>query len=203
MNREVNRETLTRAVDSVRRRSQHGYQFQNVAERLYDNPADVQRAIVRQLVPNLAVEQEVAIAPPVTLKDVERTREVLADPNFSVEVSDPKAVIHVLDAIAKDNGLNMVLVPEPSPAVVHDSCNKATDFAMANDTITENSLFLLGSSCQEHETKGISLHLNVDYDALEADPSAKARFMTETKVKLARIHNVRPEDIVIVSFTKD
>jgi hypothetical protein len=73
---------------------------------------------------------------------------------------------------------------------------------MVKDTITENGLFLLGSSCEEHANKGVSLRLDVGHDALISNPSAKAWFIADTKAKLARIHNVQPEDIVIVAFTK-
>jgi hypothetical protein len=111
----------------------------------------MQTAITRQLIPHLLVKIDVTFASPVTLSDVKQTKRVLVNKRFNVDVSDPNAVFHIFDAIAKDNGLQLVIVPEPSADVVHDSCNKAIDFAMVNDTLTEDSLFLLASTgCSSH-----------------------------------------------------
>jgi hypothetical protein len=122
--------------------------------------------------------------------------------HFTFSDRDPNFVVHMLDAIAKDCGLNLVLIPEPSADVVRDSCNKGSDFAMENDMVTENSLYLLGSTCSEHERKGITLHLDASYDEIIANKVMKDRLITETTEKLARVHGVEPKDIAIVALTK-
>jgi hypothetical protein len=198
LNRGANLRILEDAMIGITRRAQVSSQYEELLRSLNCTPLDMQTAITRQLMPNLAVKADVTFAPPITLFDVQQTRRVLADEKLTVDVSDPNVLFHIFDAIAKDNGLQLVIVPEPPADVVHDSCNKAVDFATANDTFTEKSLFLLAITCEEHRRKGISLHLDFDYDALMANPSEKVIFITDIKEKLGRIHNVKPEEIVIV-----
>jgi hypothetical protein len=50
--------------------------------------------------------------------------------------------------------------------------------------------------------KGITLHLRGDLSELEADREQKERFISDTKVKLAEIHHVNPQDIVIMALTE-
>jgi hypothetical protein len=85
---------------------------------------------------------------------------------------------------------------------MRDAWNKSADFAMANDVLTEGSLFLLGSNCPEHQAKGISLHLQGDLRQLEATEGAKESFIQVTKRKIAAIHGANPEDIVIVNLAE-
>jgi hypothetical protein len=106
------------------------------------------------------------------------------------------------NAIANDYGIDLVLVPEPPDAVIRDSCNEPAEFAMDNDVLTENDLFLLDSTCQTHKVKGLPLHLKGDFENLIANPVTKERYMAETKEKLARIHQIHSDEIILVSFRK-
>jgi hypothetical protein len=58
--------------------------------------------------------------------------------------------------------LSFAIVPTRPSNVVADSWNKSAEFTMANDVVSESSLFLSGSGCPEHEIKRISLHLRGD-----------------------------------------
>jgi hypothetical protein len=202
LNPRGNQDVVARALASVQRRAKDGFQFKNLPEKLHGNPADMQREVFRQMVPNLAVREAVVRAPPPTLENVEETKRRVSDMNFTFSDRDPNFVVHVLDAIAKDCGLNLVLVPEPSADVVRDSCNKGSDFAMENDMVMESNLCLLGSTCPEHERKGITLRLGVSYDEIMENKATKDQFIAETTEKLAWVHGVAPNDIVILSLTK-
>jgi hypothetical protein len=195
-------DVVARALATVPRRAEQDFQFKNLAEKLHENPAAVQREVLRQMVPNLTVREVVVWVPPPTLQGVEETKRRVSDMNFTFSDRDPNFIVHMLDAIASDCGLNLVLIPEPSADVVRDACNKGSDFAMENDMVTENNLYLLGSTCPEHERKGLTLHLDVSYDEIMANKATKDRFIIEMTEKLARVHRIEPKDIVIVSLTK-
>jgi hypothetical protein len=71
---------------------------------------------------------------------------------------------------------------------------------MANGVITEGSLSLLGSSAVEHQMKGFSLHLATDFNTLKCHPARMKAFVSDVRSKLATLHDVDPNDIVIMSM---
>jgi hypothetical protein len=97
--------------------------------------------------------------------------------------------------------LDFVLTQELDPAVVRDSCSKPGTFAMTNDTITENDLFILGSDSRCHHSKGGSLHLRTPFEKLAADVTRRDNYLSDVKAKLAQVHKVRPAEILIVLHT--
>jgi hypothetical protein len=114
---------------------------------------------------------------------------------------DSNAVFHLLNAIAHQNGLDFTLTQNRDPALTEEFCSKPAAFAMANDTITENSLFLLGSNNHSHHVKCCSLHLKTPLEKLNADPLKLNSYVGNVKRKLAEIHEVHSDDIVIVLHT--
>jgi hypothetical protein len=129
------------------------------------------------------------------------TAQLLSNTNFNLDLSDETASLHVCAAIASQNNLGFALMPSPSAEVMSDAWNKSADFAMENDILTESSMFLLSSNCPAHQTKAISLRLEGDLNALEADKTAKARFIEDARTKIAAVHEVNPMDVVILPLT--
>jgi hypothetical protein len=153
--------------------------------------------VLSALIPNLAVQVDVARVEPATADQVETTARQLADTNVTLAASDPNLTFHICAAIAKPHNLEFAIIPSPAPAIMADSWNQAADFAMENDVLSESSLFLLASNCPEHSIKGISVHLRGELSELQADPVAKERYIADLKIKLAALHNTVPSDIVI------
>jgi hypothetical protein len=52
---------------------------------------------------------------------------------------------------------------------------------MTNDSLTESSIFLPGSTYPENQVKEITVHLAGDFRALEADPKWKRRAPGSTR----------------------
>jgi hypothetical protein len=152
-----------------------------------------------QLIPNLAVERQVAIARPATIEEVEGTRQLTMATNINLDTSDPNAALHILAAIGQLQDLEYAMVPEPDRNVAYDSWNNPADFAMENGIITEGSLSLLGSSAVQHHVKGFSLHLAHEFRALKANPTEMASFVSDVRRKLAQLHNVPADRVVIMS----
>jgi hypothetical protein len=68
--------------------------------------------------------------------------------------------------------------------------------------LNESSIFLLGSTCPEHQVKGISLHLRGDFDELEANPEKKRNYIRDVQIKLATVHGVTPREIIILAVRR-
>jgi hypothetical protein len=200
LNGELDEPIRARIQDQVARRAAAGYLGRNGLDRANQCSKTARSQILGALVPNLAVQQDVARVEPATLQQVEETEKLLSAP-FTLSAADPDAALHIMAGIAKSREMRFARIPAPPPAVMRDAWNKSADFAMENDLLTEASLHLLGSDCPEHQVKGISLHLQGDLSELEADESAMERFIVETKAKLAAIHHMEPSGIVIVALT--
>jgi hypothetical protein len=137
-------------------------------------------AIMNSLIPNLSVQQSVHRVRAATIEELENTRKLLSTTSFTLDATNVNAPFHVFAA----------LMPSPSPEVLADAWNKSADFALENDVICESSMFLLGSTCPEHQAKALTLHLRGDLAVLESDPRAKAEFLQNLKVKLGQIYSV-------------
>jgi hypothetical protein len=88
-----------------------------------------------------------------------------------------------------------------SEDALNDSANRAVDFAFENDIVTKHSLFLLGSSCPEHQTKGLSVQLSTNYDDVMSSRQVTEAFHADLKKKLSQVHCVRPNGAFIVLLT--
>jgi hypothetical protein len=126
----------------------------------------------------------------------------MSDTSFAVSTEDANAALRIAAAIAKKNDLTFAVAPLPSADVERDSWNKSADFAMANDLLTESSMFLLGSTCGEHHAKGITIHLAGNFDALQADPKRKRSYLSDIRAKLAAAHDVQPNEVLILRLAR-
>jgi hypothetical protein len=199
-NEGLDQSTKATIQGQIARSAKAGYLGRNDPARIHRCVAEDPKPLLNSLIPNLAVHQAVARVEPATLEQVEETTHQLTDTNFSLTVHDQKAPFHLLSAIAKQHNLEFAIIPSPDPSIAADAWNQAADFAMENDVLTESSIHLLGSDCQEYHMKGISLHLRGDLKQLESDPSEKYRFIVDVKAKLAAVHRVEPSDIVIIDL---
>jgi hypothetical protein len=173
LNPDAKPDQLGRVAKMMRRRAEQGPEFQRVLDELNNDSGSVQRVVVSHLMPNLAARGDGVVAPPVTLADLKQTRQTLSQTEFTLEEENETAICHVLDAIARDCGMDFAVVSQPSEDVIRDSCERPTEFAMANDTLTEDNLFLVGSNCQQHQVKGVSIRLRGDYHATMLDEERK------------------------------
>jgi formaldehyde-activating enzyme involved in methanogenesis len=55
---------------------------------LHNDPIKGQMKVVCKLLPNLAVQGDIAIGPSVTVQDVEQTEHIMANQHYSVESQD-------------------------------------------------------------------------------------------------------------------
>jgi vacuolar-type H+-ATPase subunit H len=165
-------------------------------------PSGCRELITAALLPNLAVQVEVACADPPTIEQVEATSKLMSDTSFVVSTEDTNAVLHIAAAIAQKHNLTFAVTSTPSAEVERDSWNKSADFAMANDRLTESSMFLLGSTCPEHHVKAITVHLDGDFDALEADPERKRSHIRDVRAKLAAVHGVQPNEVIMFDVAR-
>jgi hypothetical protein len=154
--------TQKRIQERVQRRVAAGFLYKNDSSRLQSNSSDQKKPIIRSLVPNLAVQEEVVQVEPATIEEIEATTRLRSNMDFMSSVSDENVAFHTLAAIAHSYDLGFILMPAPSAEITTDAWNKSADFAMEIDVLNESSLFLLGSSCPEHQAKGASLHLRGD-----------------------------------------
>jgi hypothetical protein len=200
LNSRMDESLKSRVEAQIQRRAEAGCLWRNDPARVHEYANDT-KAIVTSLIPNLAVKQNVAQVEPATLEQVEATARQLLDLNFRLIPEDPKAAFHLCAAIAQQNDLAFAMIPSPSPEITSDAWNKSADFAMANDVLTESSLPLLSSNCPEHHVKGISLRLQGDLPDLEANPASKDAFLTDARMKLAVVHGVDQNDIVILRLS--
>jgi hypothetical protein len=187
-----------RAVEAIKRRGNDGYRFKN--EQLADSPSVRRHKIAGQLMPNFAVQSEVAIVRPATIEEVERTRQLTTATNFRLDVWDPNAALHILGAIAQHQNLEFAIVPQPDAKVVSDSWNNPSDFAMANGIITEGSLSILGSTAPQHQAKGFALHLAKDLRSVKATRADTQAFVADVKAKIAQLYHVPIDQIIITSL---
>jgi hypothetical protein len=202
INCDVKPELKTQVKESIVRRAQHGYQFKNIPERLNDPPAVFDEKIITQLMPNLGVQTNFPMTRPATVEEVEQTRQFLSNTNFNIDVQDPNAACHIMNAIAENHGLEFVLIQQPDANMIHDSLNHPSDFAMETGIITENCLYLLASNFVHHLVKGISLHLKGHLGELKAKDCGVSTFACDVRMKLAAIHHVEPDEIVIMSLSE-
>jgi hypothetical protein len=188
------------AVSGIQTRSQSGYNSANVLEKLNETSEDRRLQIIQQIMPNLAVNStDISILPPPTIEQIESTKQFLAEQDFEVTETDENAPLHILNAIAIQMGMNFILTPFLNPDAIRDSCAQPATFAMANDALTENDLFLLGSNSRCHHTKGGILHLKTPFEELISSKEKHHSYLDDVKSKLAELHH--QQDIVIALHT--
>jgi hypothetical protein len=202
INRDVNPELKAQVISSIVQRAQYGYEFKNIAEGLSDPPAIFDQKIIAQLMPNLAVQTNISMTRPARVEEIEQTRRILSNTNFNMDIQDANAAFHILKAIAANHNLEFVLIPQADANVNRDSLNNPSDFAMETGIITENCFHLLGSEFVHHLVKGISVHVKGHLGELKAKEGDLLRFVSDVRVKLAAIHQVEPEEIVIMSLSE-
>jgi hypothetical protein len=152
--------------------------------------------------PNLGVQTNHSMTRPATVEEIEQTRQLLSNTNFNIDVQDPNAAFHIMNAIAENHGLDFVLIQQPDANMICDSLTNPSDFAMETGIITENCLYLLGSEFVHHLVKGISLHLKGHLGELKAKEGGVSTFACDARMKLAAIHCVDHDEIVIMSLSE-
>jgi hypothetical protein len=200
LNSGIDESTKSSIQTKIDRRMQTGYLYGADSSKLQEHASGDRKAIIDSLIPNLAVRQEVATVQPATIEEIEQTNELILNTDFSLDVSDTNAAFHAFAAIAKSQNLGFVMMPSPPPNVLADAWNKSADFAMENDVLCESSLWLLGSTCPEHQAKGFSIHLEGNYERLQSDPNARIASVEDVKRKLAVVHGVDPSNVVILGI---
>jgi hypothetical protein len=121
--------------------------------------------VLNHLVPNLAAPEDIYTAAPVAAQDVNATKDMLENGTFSID--SPDAPLRLLAAVARQIGVDFALVPDADPEMTGAACARTADFSMANDFLTENTLYLLGSDFPAHVAKGLTLRLDMDFDSRE------------------------------------
>jgi hypothetical protein len=202
LNPDLDSSMKARIQQDIERRARNGSQVLTDPSQSDESCPRIEQSIMTPLIPNLAVEAEVARIDPPTIAEVEETAKLTSETSFSVNTTDEHAALHVLGAIAQRRNLNFALTPAPSADVMKDAWNKSADFAMANDVLNESSMILLGSTCPQHQVKGISVHLRGDFDELEANPGRKRSCVTDVRLRLAQAHDVHPNEIIILGVTR-
>jgi hypothetical protein len=204
LNSDMNSEEKEKIASLVQKRAQAGFVLQNnlsSAVEFYNlTEQEQQHSLKVQLIPNPSIKKEVEIIPPVSIEEVRETRKILSTAKFSFDSQDLNAIFHVLKVIADQSNLDLVIRGKNRPKMSKDSTEKLTDFALTNEVITENSLFLLGSERPEHQAKGFTVKLDENYKQIMNDQKRKLDFAREAKLKLAQASNVSPDQIVITSF---
>lgn len=206
-NNEVDPQTKENFKQRIIQKASRGYLFEN-RPKLEANAEAFQlsetQEIHDQLIPNPYVREEVQMIPPVPLSQFQETREMLNRHDFSLSSFDPYAIYHILDCIASDNGLDFAIIPPTRNYSVYqhsDSFKKPVNFALENETLTENTLSLLGSENLEYKIKAFSIHLAGSLDIFLKNQTENVNIVHEIKLKLSRVHQVNPSNIVIVSLT--
>jgi hypothetical protein len=170
------------------------------SSKLEEHASGDRKMIIDSLFPNLAVRQEVATVRPATIEEIEKTNELISNTNFTLDVNDPHAALHIFAGIAKSHNIGFALMPSPPEDVVSDAWNKSADFAMENDVLCESSLWLLGSTCLEHHSKGFTVHLRGDYERLQSNPNARTAAIEGAKRNLAIVHGVDRSNVIILGI---
>jgi hypothetical protein len=130
----------------------------------------------------------------VTESDIAATKKMLTQGTFSVEAVD--APLRLLGAVAEQARMQFVLTQHTDPAMTAASCARTADFAMGNDLLTENSLYLLASNCPAHHSKGVSLRLDLHAESCREHSK-------ELRGKLNDLHGLKaPDSVVIVAVTQ-
>jgi hypothetical protein len=154
----------------------------------------------RRFMPNMAVQEEVELFEPVSIREVNNTRRILNEELESLE--DENAVFQIVNKIAESKNLKFIVVDSEKEKknICMDLFRRPTDTALENETITENTFHLLGSSVAEHNVKGISIHLQGSLDNI-SDYKEKKKYIENVRSKLAKVHKVSLDKIIIHSVT--
>jgi hypothetical protein len=189
LNSGVDPEVVARAQADIRRRAEWSGRSDGVG---IDAVTKLRNELIR-LAPNLAAPADVFNAPSASESDIAATKQLLTKGDFDIESAD--APLRLFGAIAEQIGLDFVVSGETTAEMTAASCARTADFAMGNDLVTENSLYLLGSGCPSHIAKGVSLDFDFDIDIFD-------RSAEEIREKLNRIHNVKsPDSVILVGVT--
>jgi hypothetical protein len=148
------------------------------------------------------VNEDVEIMEPITIEQIEKTKQILENKNFSLTCNDPNAIYHIMNKIAENHGLGFVIINSNEKRKRKDSTEKPVDFALENQVITEDSFFMFGSENLEHQIKGFSLHLKGSPLDLPNDFDNMQSYIHLIKEKLSAIHGVSLESIIINSITE-
>jgi hypothetical protein len=190
-------------INRLQKRSQTPSLLQNeLALILNPSMEDRQRElenIQNRLIPNPCVNQEVDLMEPISIEQIQLSKQIIHQKINSLK--DENAIYHVVNAIAKDNGLQFMIFDSQQQRNNPDFYNKPTDFALENELISQNSFHLLGSEVPEHYVKGFSLHLKESLYDIPTDPKEKLSFTQNVKQKLTQAHSVDPQNITILSYT--
>jgi hypothetical protein len=196
LNPDLDSSVKARIQQDIERRARRGCQV------LGDQGRSAQSSIMTPLIPNLAVQTTVCHVDPPKIDEVEETAKLTAAKNLSIDTSDGNAALQIMGAIAQRHNLNFALTPRPSADVMRDSWNKSADFAMENDVVNESSIILVGSTCPEHQFKGVTVHLRGNFDELEANPERKHSCVRDVRLRLAQAHDVHPNEIIILGVAR-
>jgi hypothetical protein len=145
------------------------------------------------LMPNLGAPSDVFRMAPATAAEIAATKQRLAEVPFTMDGAN--APLQLLGAISQQMGMDFVISNQTDPALTAASCAATADFAMGNDLLTQNSLYLLGSDCPSHHSKGVTLHIDEDIESCK-------RNAEDLRAKLNELHGVKdPDSVVIMAVT--
>jgi hypothetical protein len=203
-NPEIDPNTIKKVQNRIKKRATQGVLWQNMSKKARNfsqlSNSAKEQFLKNQLMCNPSIIQETDYLDPVLLDDIQETETLLSNTKFSFEPNNPNAVFHVLQAIAQERELLFVIRNKKHPPISKDSTNKLIDFALTNETVTEDSLFLLESERPEHCFKGFVLTLDEDYGIYQNDPQKLKEFAKTTKEKIASAFKVTPSQVIIFSF---
>jgi hypothetical protein len=204
LNPEIDVQTKEKIKERLSKKAKSGYVFQNKIDKkmTIEQQKKQIKNIENMMIPNPYVIEDVEMMEPITIEQIEKTKIILENKNFQLSCQDSNAIYHIMSQIAQDQGLDFVIMDSKETKRSKDSIEKATDFALENQVITEDSLFMLGSESIEHQVKAFSIHLEGSPRNLPTQPDQLQHDIHEIKQKLAKVHGVNIEDITILSVTE-
>jgi hypothetical protein len=183
LNPDVNFQTREKIKERFKKKEKAGYVFQNKLKRdmTEEERKKELEKIEIMMIPNPAVVDDVEIMEPITVEQIKNTQTALENKDFHLSAQDPNAIYHVINAIDQNHGLDFVIMDSNKLKRSKDSIEKSVDFALENEVITEDSLFMMGSENVNHQIKGFSLHLQGSPQDLPNDSIEKQYLIVDYK----------------------
>jgi hypothetical protein len=144
--------------------------------------------IKERLIPNPFVKETVEPMRPILLSDFRKTKVIVADRTISITCQNENSVFRIFGAIASQNDMSLVSTFDQEYPISKDAVEKRVDFSMQNGTLTEDSLFLMGSQDPKHQVKSFTVKIDKPYATIPTKPDDKKKYVHEIKEQLARAH---------------
>jgi hypothetical protein len=153
LNPDIDNTIKEKMKERLSKKAKAGYVFENKINKeltIEEQQQEIE-TIENMMIPNRYVVEDVEIMEPITMEEIQQTKEILENKNFSLSCEGSNTIYHIMNKIAQDQGLDFVITDSKDKQRSKASTEKPVDFALENQVITEDSLFLLGSENPEHK----------------------------------------------------